>query len=89
MEEDKKNNEFKSCCFKFDKAFVKYLTQVFISYLILGLSIYKLITIDGNSEDKSIYISLITLILGIYTPAVKLQKKEQQNNLRSGSLSPE
>ena len=87
MEDEKNEGEFKSCCFKIDVSFVKYLTQVFISYLILGLSIYKLITIDGNSEDKSIYISLITLILGIYTNPAKLQKKEQI--LRSGSLSPE
>jgi hypothetical protein len=69
-------NEYRSCCFRCDKELVKYLTAISISYIILGLSIYKLIIINGSNEDKSIYISLITLILGIQTngPIVKNKK---------------
>jgi hypothetical protein len=61
-------NEWKSCCFKADKDFLKFFVQVAISFMILSLSIYKLCIITGNSEDKSLYVSLLTLILGIYTP---------------------
>ncbi len=43
------NNEWRSCCFKADKDFLKFF-------------------VPGNSEDKSLYVSLLTLILGIYTP---------------------
>jgi hypothetical protein len=62
------SNEWKSCCFKADKDFLKFFVQVAISFVILALSIYKLCIITGNSEDKSLYVSLLTLILGIYTP---------------------
>ena len=57
-----------SCCFNLNKNFVKFSVQVFISLIILALSCYKLIIID-SSEDKSTYISLITLILGVYCPS--------------------
>jgi hypothetical protein len=70
------NNEWRSFCFRCDKELVKYLTAISISYIILGLSIYKLIIINGNNEDKSIYISLITLILGIHTNGIKIKNKK-------------
>ena len=68
LEVIEKDNEWKSCCFKADKDFLKFFVQVAISFVILALSIYKLCIITGNSEDKSLYVSLLTLILGIYTP---------------------
>jgi hypothetical protein len=52
---------------------VRYLSAIIVSYVILGFSIFKLITINSTSEDKSIYISLITLILGIFTNPSKLK----------------
>jgi len=70
------SNEWKSCCFKADKDFLKFFVQVAISFVILALSIYKLCIITGNSDDKSLYVSLLTLILGIYTP----QPTIKQNN---------
>ena len=68
-----KDNELRSFCFRADKDFLKFFVQVAISFMILSLSIYKLCIITGNSEDKSLYVSLLTLILGIYTksPSVK------------------
>ena len=60
-------NEWRSFCFKADKDFIKFFVQVAISCMILSLSIYKLCIITSN-EDKSLYVSLLTLILGIYTP---------------------
>jgi hypothetical protein len=65
---EEKDNEWKSCCFKVDKDFLKFFVQVFISLMILTLSIYKLIIMTSTNEDKSLYVSLLTLILGIYTP---------------------
>lgn len=71
--------EFRSCCFRCDKELVKYLTAIIISYIILSFSIYKLIIINGSNEDKSIYISLITLILGIFTNPSKLKNNNNEN----------
>ena len=65
---EEKDNEWKSCCFKADKDFLKFFVQVFISLMILSLSIYKLVIMTSTNEDKSLYVSLLTLILGIYTP---------------------
>ena len=82
-DEQRNSLEFRSCCFRCDKELVKYLTAITISYIILGLSIYKLITINGSSEDKSIYISLITLILGIFTNPIKLKNNNEITNIRT------
>lgn len=70
------DSEWKSCCFKFDKDFLKFFVQITISFMILSLSIYKLIVIKDNSDERSLYISLLTLILGIYTerPTIKTKK---------------
>jgi hypothetical protein len=59
---------WRSCCFIINKNFLKYIIQVFISCVILSLCSYKIIIID-ESEDKSIYISLITLVTGVFLPS--------------------
>ena len=69
------DNEWRSFCFRADKDFLKFFVQVAISFMILSLSIYKLCIITGNSEDKSLYVSLLTLILGIYTPQPNIKNR--------------
>lgn len=59
--------EWRTCCSSINKAFMKFMVQVHICAFVLILSCYKLINIHPD-EDRSIYISLITLILGIFTP---------------------
>ena len=59
---------WRSCCFIINKNFLKYIIQVFISCIILSLCSYKIIIID-EKEDKSIYISLITLVTGVFLPS--------------------
>lgn len=67
--------EWKSCCFNLDKDFVKFFVQVAISFMILSLSIYKLIIITDNSEEKNMYVNFIILILGIFTPQPTIKSK--------------
>ena len=62
------DNLWRSCCFIINKNFLKYIIQVFISCIILSLCSYKIIIID-EKEDKSIYISLITLVTGVFLPS--------------------
>lgn len=73
--DEKNDNVWKSCCFKADKDFLKFFVQISVSFMILSLSIYKLIVIDDNSDEKSLYVSLLTLILGIYTPQPTIKNK--------------
>lgn len=65
---------WKSCCFIINQNFLKYIVQVSISLMVITLSIYKLIVIDDNSDEKSLYVSLLTLILGIYVPTPSVKK---------------
>ena len=66
---------WKSCCFQVDTRFTRFFCQISIYYIILSLAIYKLVTIVDKSEDKSIWISLVTMILGIVTESTKLKRK--------------
>ena len=79
MEEEDTNSNittFKSCCFQIDKDFMKYMTQITISYIILSFSLYKLIVITKeDNEDKSIYTSIVMMILGLYTNPIKFKRK--------------
>jgi len=59
--------EWNSFCFKMNKAFCKFFVQVAISFMVLSLSTYKIIVLDENN-DKSLYVSLLTLIMGVYLP---------------------
>ena len=58
---------------KSSSVFIKYLVQVFISLIVLIFSIVQLSMDD--KRDKSIYISLISTILGLFVPAPTLDKK--------------
>ena len=58
---------WRSGCFDLNKNYVKFMSSFFVALILLAFSIYSLVTIDKN-EDKSLYISLITLILGVYLP---------------------
>jgi hypothetical protein len=74
-QEDKNDKTYKSCCFIIDSRFTRFVCQISIYYIILSLAIYKLVTIVDKSEDKSIWISLVTMILGIVTESTKLKRK--------------
>ena len=66
-------NEWRICCSKSSSVFIKYIVQVIISIIILIFSIVQL-SID-DKRDKSIYVSLISTILGLFIPAPRLDKK--------------
>lgn len=65
--ENAETKQWSMCCSNSSSAFVKYIVQVFIALIILIFSIIKL-CIDSD-EDKAIYISLVSTILGLFIPA--------------------
>ena len=65
------NVVWRSGCFHLNKGFVKFASSFLVALLLLAFSIYSLVTIE-KGEDQSLYISLITLILGVYLPAPNL-----------------
>ena len=61
----KNNNTWKSCCLTMDKRFVIFITQFCISIIILGFSMYQLLTAN-TCDETQVYIGLISTIIGMY-----------------------
>lgn len=69
---DTQNEEWQGCCSKSDSQFVKYMAQLFISLTVLFFCIVMIIIKDGDKCD--IYFSLISGIIGIYSPQPQIKK---------------
>lgn len=61
-----------TCCSHSSKSFIKYITTVLMSVLILLFCIYMIANNPDN--DNSIYFSLLSSILTLYIPAPTLEK---------------
>ena len=76
LEQETTNNPDKviweSSCHRINKGFVKFIACCLVSLIILSLSCYKLI-MSSPDEDKSIYISMISLVLGLFFPSPSLK----------------
>lgn len=66
------NEEWAACCSKSDSQFVKYMAQLFISLTVLFFCIA--IIIIKKSENCEVYFSLISGIVGIYSPQPQIKK---------------
>lgn len=69
---DTQNEEWQGCCSKSDSQFVKYMAQLFISLTVLFFCISMIIIKNGERCD--IYFSLISGIVGIYSPQPQIKK---------------
>ncbi len=60
---------WKSCCgCNLDKRAVKFFSQLTISLIVVIFSLYQL----HNDKNTDIYLSLLTMILGVYVEAPRL-----------------
>jgi len=68
---DNNDDTYKICCSNTSKEFIKYITTVTISIIILIFSIVMIIL--NPKENNTIYFSLISHIIGVYipTPSIK------------------
>jgi len=61
-----------TCCSHSSKEFIKYITTVSLSVIVL---IFCIVMIYSNPEDdNSIYFSLLSSIISIYIPNPKIEK---------------
>ena len=67
------DNTWKSCCIEMDKNAVQYFTTLSVICSIMSFCIFKLIT-DETCVGQQAYIGLLTLLLGILTPAPVFKK---------------
>ena len=74
MENIQQQNTWRSCCYDLDKNAVMYFTQVGIIFFVICFAVFKLIT-DNSEGSQTIYMSLLTLCVGIVSPQPTFKKK--------------
>lgn len=71
-EETEDVRSWDTCCSHSSKEFIKYITTVSLSVIVL---IFCIVMIYSNPEDdNSIYFSLLSSIISIYIPNPKIEK---------------
>ena len=67
------NEQWKSCCSErsTDSHLLKYITQLTVSFIILGFSVAQ---IARDVPNKEVYFSMISCIIGIYVPSPSHKK---------------
>jgi hypothetical protein len=68
------DEQWSGCCSKTNSTFLKYIVQVIISVIILLFSIVMIVIKDGIGCE--VYFSIISAIMGIYSPSPSLNKKQ-------------
>ena len=74
MENIHQQNTWRSCCYDLDKNAVMYFTQIGIIFFVICFAVFKLIT-DNSEGSQTIYMSLLTLCVGIVSPQPTFKKK--------------
>ena len=57
---------WRSCCFSVSKPMLKFISTFIISLIVIALCCYQIV--DSTITDKSLYTSLLCVVLGIYLP---------------------
>jgi hypothetical protein len=79
VEDRKENNQWHSCCLVLDRRAVQYFTQMTIIAAVMLFTIYQLCTID-TCESQSVYIGLLTMLIGVLIPSPKFQDKQANSS---------
>ena len=74
LAEKKYETTWRSCCGNtIDARATIYFSQFSIAIMIISFCIYQLVQSDSCERD-SLYSSILTLILGIFLPSIKMKK---------------
>ena len=57
--------QYKTCCSNSSKAFINYMSKLFISILIISFCVYMIVNSEEGA-DNSIHYSLISSIMSVY-----------------------
>jgi hypothetical protein len=74
LENRKMDLTWRTSCIELDRRCVIFITQTFFSLIVISFCIAKLV--GPKEDDDTIYISLLTTILGIYLPSPSLASKK-------------
>jgi len=64
---------WKSGCFQTDKRVVIFFSQFTIALMVISFSLYQL-NKDNSWDHQQIYIGLLTMMVGIFLPAPRINK---------------
>ena len=70
--EIEKSFELRSCCFTFNHSGFAFFAQFTMSIIAFGVSVAMILL---NDENQSLWIGLISMIIGVYIPTPKLPEK--------------
>lgn len=73
IENQKLKNEWNVCCSKSSKECIKYGSQMVVAVIVLAFSMIQIAT---TADEKEIYFSLISFILGVLFPHPTLDSKK-------------
>lgn len=72
--ENKEDSTWQSCCFDIDPNACIFFSQLTISVGCIAFAVYQLVNLqDCNSQQA--YMALLMMILGVWLPSPKLNKK--------------
>ena len=60
-----RDTTWQSCCFKLDKRSVQFFSGLAISLIVMAVCIIKVLS---HTDDSGVYLNLLILILGVYSP---------------------
>ena len=66
-------NTWRSFCFEIDKRVLLFFSQFSVGLMVISFSLYQL-NKDSSCENQQIYIGLLTMMVGIFLPAPRIQK---------------
>ena len=76
VENERFKNTLTSCCFRIDRRFVELILKFSVILSVLVFSIIKLY-ISEDATDKTIFLNLVSLILGTFLQAPSITNKEK------------
>ena len=76
MEEKEQENTWRSCCYDCNKNAVQFFVQVGIIFFVICFAVFKLIS-DTSEGSQTIYMSLLTLCIGVISPAPTFKKNKK------------
>jgi len=72
MDMENQNEDWSGCCSKSNSHFIKYMAQLLISVMVLTLCFTMIII--NNGKGCEVYFSLISGLVGLYSPQPQIKK---------------
>jgi hypothetical protein len=73
IENEKLEDEWRGCCSKSDRSFIKYITQILMGSTVM---LFCMVQIFRGSNNLEIYFSMLSGTLGLFLPHPQMIKEK-------------